>query len=305
MNYAFIAIIAAHLIWGANFIVAKLALAEIPPMSLAFARFAFSLILLLPFILLKKNSQKIKVADLPRLILTGVLMVTLNIAFFYEGLEKTGATTASILTMIIPLISVLGGWWFLKEPIYTINLAGIILGFLGASAVLGLPFLFLGRPLNPANLVGNVLIILASISWVGGALISKKLLNRYSTLTLTAVIFLVGALTFLLPAAQEYLQNPTWIFQVSQLGILGFLYITFLSSISAYFLFEWGLGKVGVSKADLFQYLEPLVASFLAVMVLNEKLGPSFWAGFILVAIGVYLSTLAKDFHKHHKAHRR
>jgi drug/metabolite transporter (DMT)-like permease len=130
------------------------------------------------------------------------------------------------------------------------------------------------------------------------------MLKNYSTLTITTFIFLVGAISFLIPALNEYFQNPNWIKNLTYLGIFGIAFITVAASISAYFLFEWGLSKLGVIKADLFQYIEVVVAITLGVLILGEPLRISFILGVILIASGAYLSTLSQIEHKHHKAHR-
>lgn len=300
----YLGLILAHLIWGANFVVAKVTLEEFPPMSLMLLRFALASLLLAPFFFAQKKKVKIKKEDLPKLIAIGVFIVTLNITFFFEGIKRTSATDAAILTLIIPITSVLSGWWFLKEKIYLINLLGIALGLVGALIIIGVPQILTGT-VSPTILLGNSLIILASISFVVGATISKRILKKYSTLVVTAIAFLVGTVTSFLPASLEYIQNPSWINQVSILGFLGLIYMTLLSSISAYFLFEWGLSKTSVGIADLFQYIEPFVATSLAITILGESLSTSFLIGALLIAAGVYLGTLAKEaHHRQHKAHR-
>lgn len=273
-------------------------------MSLAFLRFALASLFLAPFFLSETKKVKIEKQDLPRLIAIGVLIITLNITFFFEGIKRTTVIDASILTLIIPMLSVLLGWWFLKEKVYLINLSGIVLGLLGALIIIGLPQMFTGT-VSSQMLLGNILIILASISWVVGATISKKILSKYSTLVVTAIAFLVGTVTMFIPAAAEYIQNPAWTNQITILGYLGLIFMTLLSSISAYFLFEWGLAKTSVIAADLFQYIEPFVAIGLAVVILGEKTSASFLVGGALIAIGAFLGTMAKEaHHRHHKAHR-
>lgn len=303
-SWPYLAIILSHLIWGVNFIMAKLTLQEIPLMSLALLRFILAIILLLPFLIMEKNKLKIDRVDLPKLFAVGVFMITLNIAFFYAGLERTTVISASVLTMTIPVTSILIGWWFLKEKIYTVNLMGVFLGLVGAIFVIGLPTTLLGLQPITNNLLGNFLIILASISWVVGATISKEMLKKYPTLIITATIFLVGIITFAIPAILEYLQNPLWPTKITYIGISGLIFIAVASSVSAYFLFEWGLSKLGVIKADLFQYIEPLIATTLGVLVLHEGLRFSAIIGAILIGLGVYWATLAQNQHKHHKAHR-
>ncbi|MBI2086083.1 EamA family transporter [Candidatus Daviesbacteria bacterium] len=300
----YLALILAHLIWGANFVVAKIALQEFPPMSLAFLRFALASLLLAPFFLAETKKVKIDKKDLPKLIAIGVFVITLNITFFFEGIRRTTAIDASVLSLIVPMLSVLSGWWFLKEKVYLINLLGIALGFGGALIIVGLPQVFSGTVSNQV-LTGNILIILAAVFWVFGTTISKKILKKYSSLEVTAIAFLVGTISMFIPASIEYIQNPAWINQVTVLGILGLIFMTLLSSISAYFLFEWGLAKTSVIVADLFQYIEPFIATVLAVLILGERISNQFAVGGALIAIGAYLGTLAKEaHHRHHKAHR-
>ncbi len=302
----FLALLVAHLIWGLNFVVVKVTLQEIPPMSLSFLRFFLASLFLIPFLLTEKTRIKVKSrADLPRIILVGTLMTTIHIGLFFEGILRTTVIQASALTITIPIISVLISWIFLKEKVYIVNIFGIILGLLGALVLIGVPLQFLGQSLEPETLIGNGLILLTCISWVIGAILSKPLLKKYSTLHLTTFIFVTGAISFAIPAMSDYLYNPGWVEKVSVLGILGVFYITLLSSISAYFLFEYGVGKVGVITADVFQYIQPVIAVLLSIFVLGEGLRGAYLYGIALIILGVYLGTYLKDaFHKHHRAHK-
>lgn len=283
---------------------AKVTLQEFPTYSLAFLRFALASLFLAPFFFAETRKIKIDRKDFPKLTLIGVLIITLNIAFFFTGIQKTTAINASVLTLIIPMLSVLLGWWFLKEKVYLINLAGIFAGLMGALIIIGLPRAIFGE-VSTQSLTGNFLIILACVVWVAGAVVSRKMLQKYSSLTVVAFAFLVGVLTFFPLAGFEYIENPGWVGRVSLLGMLGLLYMTMLSSVSAYFLFEWGLARTTVIIADLFQYIEPFVATTLAVLILSESLSVDFGIGAVLIAMGVYLGTFAKEaHHRHHKAHR-
>ncbi|MBI3103323.1 EamA family transporter [Candidatus Daviesbacteria bacterium] len=300
----YIALILAHLIWGANFVVAKVTLQEFPPMTLAFLRFSLASLFLAPFFLAETKKVKVDKSDYPKLVAIGILIITLNIAFFFEGIKKTTAINASVLTLIIPMLSVLLGWWFLKEKIYLVNLLGIFVGLIGAVIIIGLPEILVGEFL-PQAMLGNVLVLLAATFWVIGAVIARGMLKKYSSLVITAIAFMTGTVTFIIPALSEYFKNPAFISQITILGLLGLTYMTLLSSISAYFLFEWGLAKVGVIKADLLQYIEPFVAAGLAVLILGEQITIPLIVGAILIIAGVYLGTLSqKPHHRHHKAHR-
>lgn len=302
----YIAIIAAHLIWGANYVFAKITLQEIPIMSLGFLRYGLACLLITPFLFsLSQKEIRIKFEHLPKLILGAMLMAVVNIAFFYMGLKRTTAIDASVLELSIPVISVIGGWWFLREKIYTANLVGIVISLLGALSVIGIPLLLLGN-FSTKQFFGNLLIIASSISFVAGSMIFKKMLKIYSPLVITAITFLTAAIAFAIPALIEYLQNPNWVLKVSILGIFGLIYITVLSSICAYFLLLWGLNRIPLSHANMLQYIEPAVAATLAVPLLGERISFSFIIGTCLIVLGVYWGTLGKEDHHHaHHKHQR
>jgi len=302
----YLAIITAHLIWGANYVFAKITLVEIPLMSLGFLRYGIACLLIIPFLFsLAEKDRRIKFEHLPKLILGGLLMAAINISLFYMGLQRTTAIDASVLELSIPVISVIGGWWFLKEKIYYANFAGIIISLLGALSIIGIPLLILGE-LSTKQLVGNLLIIGSSISFVAGSMIFKKMLKFYSPLVLVAITFLVATVAFAIPALVEYIQNPSWILKVGISGIFGLIYITVLSSICAYFLLLWGLKKIPLSHANFIQYLEPAVAATLAIPLLGERISFSFIIGTCLIVLGVYWGTLGKDEHHHpHSKHQR
>lgn len=300
----YLALIIAHLIWGANFVVAKVTLSEFPPMSLAFLRFSLASLLIAPFFYAQTKKVVIEKKDIPKLITIGLLIITFNITFFFEGITRTTAINASVLTLVIPILSVILGRIFLKEKVNIVNIFGVTVGLLGALVIIGVPEIILGN-FAPKEMTGNILIILSSVVWVIGAVISRKMLKKYPSMIVTAIAFLVGTVTFFIPAANEYTQNPGWPNHISVLGLIGLLYMTLLSSISAYFLFEWGLAKTSVIKADLFQYIEPFIAGALAFTLLGEKITTPFIVGSLLIVAGVYIATLAKELHhRSHKTHR-
>ncbi len=302
--WPYLALLVAHVIWGANFVIAKIILDEIPLMNLAFFRFFIAAILLLPFVLSLKK-PKINLSDLTKIIIVGLFMTTFNIAFFYIGIKKTLAIDASVLSMIIPILSVLGGWWFLREKVYWVNLIGIGISFLGVILVIGIPLLLFGVSAG-SSLFGNLMIILSCVFFVIGAIMAKPLVNKYHPIFMTFAMFLVAAVSFAIPAFIEFQQNPNWMSNLTVLGILGFWYITLLSSIVAFFLQNYGYEKVGVTQSNLFHYIEPAIAATMAVLILNERISFSFIIGTALIILGVYWGTLGKDSHHHalHKAKR-
>jgi drug/metabolite transporter (DMT)-like permease len=302
----YIALLIAHLLWGANYVVAKIVLHEVPVMSLSFLRFGLACLLISPFLIsLEPKMKRVQYTHLPRLIIAALLLGTINITFFYLGITKTLAINASVLNLIVPILSVIGAWWFLKEKIYSINLIGIILAVLGTAAVIGLPLLLTSN-FSGVEMFGNLLLILGGISFVAGALIIKPMFKEYSPLSITAFTFLTATVAFFIPAVLEYIANPEWISQVGIVSMLGILYIAVLSTVVAYFLMMWSYSKIELSHAVIIQYVEPAVAASLAIPLLGERISYSFIVGFCMIALGVYWGTLGRTEHHHinHKHQR-
>lgn len=298
----FVGLVVANVIWGATPVVAKFCLVEFPVGVLAFLRFFIAALLLIPFLMTEKPRIRYQQKDWLPLVVTGICVVTFHILLFFMGVKLTSAIDASVLTLLLPILSVIGAWWWLKEKIYVVNMFGVLTGLIGALAIVGIPLLAVDA-LEMKVLIGNLLIILSNVFFVIGAIVSKKLLSHYSPLAIVGAIFWIGAMTFLPMAIVETWLNPSWINHVTAVGWFGLTFITLLSSISAFFLFEWSVKKLGVIKSDLFGYFQPAVAATLAVPLLGERISYSFIVGSCLVVLGVYWGTLGQKDHRHHHIH--
>lgn len=302
------AIILVNIIWGATPTIAKLGLREFPTLTLAFSRFFLAYLLLLPFLVthVEKSEQKlsfkafkVKAEDFPKIVGVGILMITLHIFFFFQALQLTTAINVSVLSLSTPIMAVIIGWLFLKEKLYWHNLGGILTSFIGSLVIIGLPMLLLGS-WNIAEVTGNLLIILSGLFFIIGTILSKPLIKKYSILTVLSWSFLIGSLGFLPFAIYEYLVSPMWYSLISIIGLSSLIFLVLLASITAYFLYEWSVTKLGIVKVQIFQYLQPAVSASIALPLLGEQITISFIIGTILIIIGVYFGTLGKYDQVHH-----
>src|SRR3989344_931902 len=111
---AILALILASIIWGATGPVMKLTLKEVPLVSLAFIRFFAAAIILFPFVFRKIS---IKRNDIPILIISAFLGVTLNITLFFWGLTLTSALNSGIIIASGPILLLLFAHIFLKDKL--------------------------------------------------------------------------------------------------------------------------------------------------------------------------------------------
>lgn len=278
----YLSIAAACLIWGAASPIFKWSLTNIPVFTLAYFRFSIAALLLLPFV---KNKLHIEKKDIPTVFFIGLTGITLNISFFFWGLEKTSSINSSIIIASEPLFIILFSIIFLKERPKKKLWLGILLSVIGFLIIIEKSL----KGTNNGTLLGDLFILFATLAYVTQTIISKKIFEKYEAITITFWSFLVGTITFLPPFMYEALK-PHWLENLNVQGIIGIAFGAFLSSAAAYFLYNWGIKQIEISKSAVFNYLNPVSGIIIAIPLLGEKITPSFLVGALLVFIGVYIT---------------
>jgi drug/metabolite transporter (DMT)-like permease len=290
-------LLGAVLCWGPSPVVSKLALAEIPQLSFGFlSRFlAFTIVFLLFF---KKGAFKIEKEDLPKFILAGLLGAFFNVAFFLYGIKLTSASDAQAIFTIGPVVNAVFAHFILKEKIRTVQLTGVVIGFMGALVIGGKDFLTTGT-FQIGSLWGDLLILMASISWVGYIIVSKELSHRYSAISITSYSFLVASIAFFPLAVIENLNGFAWINTVGFAGFFGIFYQGIFASVLAFLAYQTGLKMTSAFLAGVVLYLNPVVTTIFAVPILGEKISTPFIIGAGLIIIGSIVAT-QYDLVRHH-----
>lgn len=291
---AFLYTATAAIIWGATAPIMKLTLQEIPVFSLAFIRMSIASIIL--GILIFKN-LKIKKEDYLTFFWAAITGVTLNLAFFFIGLKLTEAILAAFLIASVPIFTMIGAHFYLKEKFTTRLILASIVALVGVVVIIGR----FDKPVTPLQILGNILLLISTISWVAHEIIAKKLLRVYDGGTVAFYSMAIGAFTFLPLFVWEYFTSPNWISEVSTRGFLGLLFGIFFASLAAYWAWQKGLALLPAGQAAFFFYLDPISGAILSMILLGEKLTPSLITGGILIASAVLL---AEQKHKNHSLHK-
>lgn len=296
-NKAILALIAANLIWGAASPIFKLALQNITPFTLAFIRFFGGCMLLFPFI---ASNPWIRKKDWGKLFLLSLFGITINISFFFLGLERAPSINAPIIASSGPVFLYLLSIFVLREKSHVKVLIGTLVSLLGVLIIVGQPILTLQ---NPVEILGNVFFILATIGSVGHAILSKEILTEYKAVVITFWSFLIGSLTFLPFFLFEQVQyHPLSTLDIR--GITGIIFGVFLSSTLAYTMYEWSVQKLNVQEVGIFTYIDPIVALVIAIPLLREQVTSIFVMGAFLVFTGIYIAEKRVHYHPLHKFRR-
>ena len=293
-----LALIIANVIWGAASPIFKFSLENIPPFTLAFIRFFFAALLLIPFIKGFKIPSLTKKEWLE--LLLGVFFgITVNITFFFLGLQRTESINAPIIGSSGPVFLFFLSIIFLKEKPRLKIFLGMIIALVGVLIIILAPIIFDGKILAIGEVKGNLFFVLAMVGGVLHPLLHKNILKKIDIFKISFIGFLLGALTFV-PLMLNELNH--WSFnQLNINGWSGIVFGVFFSSALAYTLFNYGLSRINAEEVGLFAYIDPVIAILIAMPLLHEFPTTHFFIGSFLVFGGIFLAEGRLHWHPLHK----
>lgn len=277
-------------LWAGNSIVGRAVRFDVPPLTLAFVRWAGASLILLPFALapLRRDWPAIRAAWKPVLVL-GLLGVGAFNALLYSGLRYTTATNALLLQAAIPALVVLFDRLFFAVRSPRLQLVGVVASTLGVLAIV-----FEGDMGKAASLhfgLGDVLVLASVVVWALYT-VFLRLRPGIAPVSFVAATFLIGAAAMAPLALGEWLAGEAIRWGPRVWG--AFAYVCVLPSIVSYFIFNSATRTVGPARAGQAITLMPLFGAFLSAALLGERLQPYHFAGMVLILAGIVLSVLAK-----------
>lgn len=286
---AYLYILIAIIIWAVAGPVIKYTLGFLDTITFLTFRFGLTSAILVPYWIWTARHEhhlfpKLEMWDWITLIVSGLMATTIQLTLLFWGFERTTAIEGTLISSVAPIFIALAGHHFLGDRVTKREQIGMTIALIGTLIIVGIPK-------NMTSLWGNILVLLANLAWVTEAILTKKLLrHNFSPLFLTMFSFFIG---FLSMTPIYFLYHKSYIVnQFSLGGILGFMYMVFLSGIAAYWLFLKGQKTVETSEANLFLYLQPLIATPIGYFWLHESITWSFLFGGLVVAAGVGLASL-------------
>ena len=210
-----------------------------------------------------------------------------SLYFFTENtaLGITQASNVSFLICTAPLLTTILSLLFYKSEKAT---KGLIGGSLLALAGVGL-VVFNGSVILKISPVGDLLTLLAALSWAFYSLIIRKMTGRYPTVFITRKIFFYGVLT-ILPAFLLHPLQPDLDILLKPIVLSNLLFLAVLASLICYVLWNVVLKQLGTVRASNYIYLNPLVTMVASMMILQEQITLFALIGAGCIVCGVYLA---------------
>jgi len=315
LTLPYVGLFISTLIWGAAGPIIKYTLDYIPPITFLFLRFLIVCIVMLPYIIYEVQKVKVNSKDYFNLFLFGLLSQT-SIVLIFIGLKYTTALDNAIIGVLGSILAVTAGHYFYDEKVDSKVKTGLYLASFGTIIVVLEPMLIGNNGVNiTERILGNFLIFLYNITWVIFIIWSKMSMGERSPLLkktlsfihlkpmtkeypptlITSISMFVGLITVTPLVLLEILGvfGPIQYFNIMDMGAKGFsglLYMSLLSSIAAYVIYQKALKYVNVSDTAFFGYLSPIFTLPIAYLLLNEIPNIFVITGAIFIAIGIYIA---------------
>lgn len=284
------AMFTANLMWGLNAPIGKAVLAEFTPMSVTTFRMVGAAVAFwaLSFFCKKENVEN---KDLLKLFFAALFGVVFNQGAFIFGLSLTSPIDASIVTTTSPIVTMIVAAIYLKEPITNKKVLGIFIGALGA-----LTLILSGQAAasgHPGSMLGDLFCMIAQFSFAIYLTVFKDLITKYSAVTISKWLFIYASMCFI-PfsyhdvAAIDFTSIP---FDM----ILKIGYVVFFATFLAYILTTSSQRVLRPTLVSMYNYVQPIVASFVAVAIGMDTFGWQKAIAIVLVFLGVFIVTQSKS----------
>ena len=272
------------LIWATTYISTKILLIDLAPVEILLFRFTIGLVALLAVYphRLKGTSKRQELLFAA----AGLCGVTLYYLLENIALTYTSASNAGVIISVAPFFTAMLSRQFAGgEKQGAFFYAGFIAAMLGICLIS-----FNGSTALKLNPVGDLLALLAAVTWAVYAILSRKISEfGYNTIQTTRRIFMYG-LAFMLPTLPlfrfkwgfERFTEPANLFNILFLGL----------GASALCFVTWNLAVklLGAVKTSVYIYLVPVITVVTSVIVLNETVTLASAAGLVLTLAGLFLS---------------
>jgi drug/metabolite transporter (DMT)-like permease len=276
---------------GAAVVATREVVGEIAPLNLAFLRYALGGACLAALAqLLRPGALRLPKEELPKIALLGVLMYALFPLLFNTSLRYTTASRGAVILALAPLFTAVLGAFSRSERLKAVQWAGVVCSIAGVATVFAESGL--GIAGGRSAVVGNALMVLAALAGAVYGVAARPILMRFSATPVTAIAMLAGAALLCLPALFRDVTGQVSNAPTSTNLLL--LYLAIPGGALAFFLTSVALSRLSATQATIYINLNPLVATILAALLLDEVLTWWFALGFVLVVAGLLLANLPR-----------
>lgn len=282
--------VALCLIWGSTWLVIKIGLDDLPPISYAWIRFAIASAILYVVLLIRRIPFPKSAAEWRLLAVTGLLQFSFNYSLVFWAEQHIASGLAAVMQANISVFGLILAWILLPHERITANkIIAVGLGVLGVVVVFSDQL-----RVQSAMAFWGCLAVFASAFTASLASILVK--ARGTAMHPAMLTF--GQMVCGLPALVLYgvaVEGNPWTFDWTWTATWSVLYLAIPGTIVAFWLYYWLLSHVESTTAMTVSIVTPVVAVLLGWLIRNEQLPPRTAIGAGLIMASIVLIVLGRN----------
>jgi drug/metabolite transporter (DMT)-like permease len=276
----YLLLVALGAVWGSSFMLIKLALATIPPLTVATGRVAIGALALILVVAVQRQSWAATRRSWLLLGTMGVLGNVIPFSLINWGETRIDSGLAAILMSTVPLATIVLAPAFVRdEPITMGKIAGVILGMLGVMVLIG-PGALTG---SHGELLGQIAVTAAAVSYALNGLVARQLPQM--PVAVMSAGALVCATIAGLPLTLAV--DQPWQLAPSSLSLAALVGLGVINTAGGYLLLFWLTKRTGAGFASFNNFLVPLFGLAWGILLLSERPSPAALLGLMLIFAGL------------------
>ena len=281
-----------YFVWGSTFLAIRIGVHEVPPFLLAALRFAVAGLVLFGWMIAQGESLPNR-RQWMSIFLLAFLIFVVDYGLLFWAEQRVPSGIAAVMMATIPAFMALSEILFLRTQRLTMRLALALLIGIGGVAVLMSRSLNLGGA--PIDTTGAVALIIGSISWSIGSILTRKLPLPTSKVMSSGAQMLTGGVFLALASAalgEFHSFHPS---TVSRNAWLSLLYLIVFGSIIGFTAYVWLIHHESPTKVGTYAYVNPVVAVLIGYFLAGEALGPRTILGTLCILVSVLVITTTRS----------
>jgi drug/metabolite transporter (DMT)-like permease len=269
-------------IWGASFMLIKIADRQLAPSTLILGRLGSAALLLAAIAALRLGPRQ-TLAEIwgvwRWLVVVGLVNTALPFWLLSWGETRIDSGLASIIQGAVPIFNALLAFAFFREArVFGLRLVGLGIGFVGVALLVG------AQP--HGKLLAALAVVGMALCYAIGTLLAGRHLRGTPPLVVALASTAVSTLA-VLPVGVVQAPASAWHGET----IAAILVLGFVGTAIAYLLFFALIQRAGANYATLVTYLVPPIALFYGAVFLGESFGATDLVSLVLILAGVALAT--------------
>jgi drug/metabolite transporter (DMT)-like permease len=276
-------------VWAANFIVVKDAIATLPPVGFTMLRYGLASIALLVILRVYEGDVRLPRPDVLRILVLGGLGFGLYQILWTTGLVSIPAGDSALIIASTPVLVAVLAVLIGADTLTPLKFAGAALSFLGVVVVIAAG---VGISMSGSAL-GSLLTLGAAACWASYTAFAAPILRRHSPLVLTTWATIGGTLVLIPPGVAQLAApgalGPTQAERLVPI-VLAVAYSGMLAAAFANVIVFNGVRLLGPTRVITLQSFVPPMAVVLAFFFLGEPIRPAQVVGGLIILLGVALT---------------